>query len=133
MLNGEEIPTATGLVGRWSVVVVSGILRNPVYAGRVRWNDDEYAGEHEAILPEGTFEAARELIAQRADMAPRSKSTPHLLSGIARCGKCGRNLVTHRTKLKAPGKFSISYRHATSRTGDPCLTIHKTASSSPRW
>jgi site-specific DNA recombinase len=110
------------------VVVIASILRNPVYAGRVRSSGHEYAGEHEAILPEGTFEAAQELIAQRADMAPRSQGTSHLLSGIARCGRCRRNLVTHHTKLKTPGQFHVSYRHPSSRTGDQCLTIHKTAS-----
>ena len=71
MLNREQIPTATGLVGRWSVVVIASILRNPVYTGRVRSRGREYAGEHEAILPDGTFEAAQALIARRADMAPR--------------------------------------------------------------
>lgn len=128
MLNREQIPTTTGLVGRWSVVVISSMLRNPVYAGRVRSGGREYDGEHEAILPAGVFEAAQELIAQRADMAPRSQSTSHLLSGIARCGKCRRNLVTHHTKLKTPGQFHVSYKHGSSRTGEPCLGIHKTAS-----
>jgi site-specific DNA recombinase len=128
LLNREQIPTATGLVGRWSVVVIAGILRNPVYAGRVRSNGREYDAEHEAILPEGTFDAAQELIARRADMSPRGQGTPHLLSGLARCGECRRNLVTHVTKLKAPGQVNVSYKHATSRTGEPCLSIHKTAS-----
>ena len=127
LLNREKIPTATGLIGRWSAVVVSSILRNPVYAGRIRWDDDEYDGAHEAILSDGMFEAAQALAEERAEMAPRSKSSPHLLSGIARCGQCHRNLVTHLTKATKPGKFHVSYRHATSRTGEPCLTIHKTA------
>jgi hypothetical protein len=99
-----------------------------VYAGRVRSSGREYAGEHEALLPEGTFEAAQELIAQRADMAPRSQGSSHLLSGVARCGKCRRNLVTHHTKLKTPGQFHVSYKHPSSRTGEPCLGIQKTAS-----
>lgn len=127
LLNRDKIPTATGLVGRWSVVVVSSILRNPVYGGRIRWGDGDFEGLHEAVLPDGTFEAAQTLAEERAELAPRAKSTPHLLSGIARCGRCHRNLVTHRTKLSSPGKFHVSYRHATSRTGEPCLTIHKTA------
>ena len=127
LLNHEKIPTATGLVGRWSVVVVAQMLRNPIYAGRVRSGGREYDGEHEALLPEGTFETAQELIARRADMAPRSQTTSHLLSGVARCGKCQRNLVTHRTKLKAPGALYISYRHGNSRTGDRCLSVHRAA------
>ena len=91
LLNHDKILTATGLVGRWSIAVTAKMLRNPVYAGRVRSNGCEYPGEHKAILPEGTFEAAQELIAQRAAIAPRSQSTSHLLSGIARCGKYRRN------------------------------------------
>jgi site-specific DNA recombinase len=47
LLNREQIPTTTGLVGRWSVVVISSILRSPVYAGRVRSGGREYDGEHE--------------------------------------------------------------------------------------
>ena len=82
---------------------------------------------HDALLPEGTFEAAQELIAQRAAIAPRSQSTPHLLSGVARCGRCHHNLVIHRTKLKAEGQFHVSYGHRNSDTGDKCLSIHKTA------
>jgi len=127
VLNREGVSTATGLTGHWTAVVIASILRNPVYAGRVRSGRREYPGEHEAILAEGVFDATRELIAQRADMAPRSKSTPHLLSGIARCAECGRNLVTHHTKLNTPGQFHVSYRHPTSRTGASCLKIHKTA------
>ena len=107
--------------------MIAKILRNPVYAGRIRSSGREYAGQHEAVLPEGTFEAAQELIARRADMAPRSQGTSHLLSGIARCGKCRRNLVTHHTKLKTTGEFNVSYTHPGSRTGEPCLSVHKTA------
>lgn len=127
LLNHERVPTAMGLVGRWSLAVVAKILRNPVYAGRVRSHGRQYEGEHEAILGAGEFDAAQELIARRADMAPRSQSSSHLLSGLARCGKCRRNLVIHRTKLKQPGAFHVSYRHPSSNTGAACVTVQRTA------
>ena len=127
LLNREQVPTKTGLVGRWSAMVVSNILRNPVYAGKVRSGERVFAGLHEAILPDGMFEVAGELIVQRARLAPRCQSTPHLLSGIARCGECRRNLVIHRNRPKPKGTLHVSYRHATSQTGERCLSIHKTA------
>jgi site-specific DNA recombinase len=127
LLNLERLPTATGLVGRWSVVVIANMLRNPVYAGRVRSTGREYEGEHEAILPEGSFAAAQELISQRSEMGRRSQSTRHLLSGIAKCGKCRRNLVTHHTKVRNTDRPHVSYKHRSPPTGDKCLSIQKSA------
>jgi site-specific DNA recombinase len=127
LLNNEGIPTATGLTGRWGMVVVSKILRNPVYAGRIRSGTKEFPGEHEAIVSAELFASAQDLMKQRAGMGPRGKSSPHLLSGIAKCGACGRNLTVHHTPNKNGGVPYVSYRHKTLITGDKCLAIQKVA------
>ena len=113
-LNDMGIPAAKN--DAWSPASVSGILQNPVYIGKIRWNarktvrkiedgeviktrprSDDYIlsnGLHEAIIPEDLFTAAETI---------RKKNPPHPigmkntvknpLSGIVRCQKCGRTMV----------------------------------------
>jgi site-specific DNA recombinase len=97
LLNAEGIPTAQGLEGRWGSNTTLRMLRNPLYAGRLRHRGEEYPGEQEPIVAGEMFAAAQELSRQRAEMAPRAKNSPYLLSGLLKCGQCGRNLITHQT------------------------------------
>lgn len=127
LLNAEGVPTARGLQGRWGSNTVLRLLRNPVYAGRVRHRGEEYAGEHEAIVSAELFGAAQELSRQRAGLAPRAKHSPHLLSGLLRCGRCGRNLVTHETIRRAGGEAFLSYRHKQGAALPRCAPFQRSA------
>ena len=111
LLNAEGIPTAQGLQGRWGSNTVLRMLHNPLYAGRVRHCGLEYPGEHEPIISAELFSAAQELSRQRARMAPRAKSSPYLLSGLLKCGQCGRALIIHQTPGRTGKPPFLSYRH----------------------
>jgi site-specific DNA recombinase len=129
LLNRESIRGQSGQTDAWRQSTIARMLRNPIYAGRVRIKQKEFAGEHEAIIEPELFAATQELAKRRADMAPRTKNTPHLLSGIATCGQCGRNLRTHQQVSRIGSIPYVSYRHTRTATSTPCLTIYKAATA----
>ncbi len=90
LLNREHVPTKTGAA--WSSNSVDGVLKNPVMIGRVPHNGESYAGNHEGIVDEETFQAAQGRFAARAGVHHRMLTSRMLLSGVARCGRCGRLL-----------------------------------------
>jgi site-specific DNA recombinase len=130
VLNQEGLATRQGLRGHWRPLVVSNMLRNPVYAGRVRLNDTSFAGEHAAIISAELFAAAQSLIAERSKLAPRGRSSPHLLSGVARCGNCGKRLAIHQTVRGAGKQPYLTYRHGANHLQGEgaCLGVDKSAS-----
>ncbi|MDR1404289.1 MAG: recombinase family protein [Candidatus Methanoplasma sp.] len=54
-LNNSFIPSKRG--GRWTGQSVSNILRNPTYAGYIRWDGIVRIGEHAAIIDRSIFES----------------------------------------------------------------------------
>ena len=92
----------------WSAVTVFDILRNSVYIGRIGFRGASYQGPHAALVNQDIFEAAKTLLAARADVAwkRRSNTSDYLLSGIVRCGKCGnRFLGTVAHGRKGPYRY----------------------------
>ena len=115
-LNAMKIPAKNG--GAWSASNVRGILVNPVYVGKVRWNfrpavkriengemtksrpmakDGEYIlvdGLHPAIVSEEIFQQAQKRFHSNAS-APVHYNKPmkNPLAGIVYCAKCGHAMV----------------------------------------
>lgn len=113
-LNDMKIPTVNG--GDWTPATVQGILSNPVYIGKIRWNARKTVkksengqikktrpratdyivsdGLHEAIVPEDLYELAQK---RRQKNPPRPvsiyKEIKNPLSGLVVCSKCGRKMV----------------------------------------
>jgi DNA invertase Pin-like site-specific DNA recombinase len=88
-LNRRKVPVPTGAA--WHETRLKRMLRNPAYIG-LRVHRGQVVGDASwpAILDRETFDA----IAARFDDPARAKyrgghDLAHLLSGIARCGKCG--------------------------------------------
>jgi hypothetical protein len=105
-LTEAGITAAKG--GPWRAVSVRQVLLNPVYMGKVRFNDEVYDGIHEPIISEDTWQEAaawRTVKLRRPNgagpgkrrAAPgtnngggRSPVNGHLLTkGLLRCGVCG--------------------------------------------
>jgi DNA invertase Pin-like site-specific DNA recombinase len=66
------------------------ILRNPLYIGKVLYQDEQYPGEHEAIISEETFQKAQNILVEnRPDwkMTKKAKNIG-LLTGLLRCKAC---------------------------------------------
>lgn len=115
-LNKMQIPTAKGK--DWVQSSIRGILSNPVYTGKIRWNfrpqvkkmvDGKPAkerpranssdwqiidGRHEAIVDQDVFDRAQIIISEIPSApAPKSLGIKNPLASIIVCGKCGRKMV----------------------------------------
>jgi site-specific DNA recombinase len=101
-LAADKVPTLKG--GKWHGATVRVILRNPIYIGRLRHNDEVCEGEHEPIIDEGTWHKAQALAGQRARTYGRGRppAGSHLFrKGMLRC-ECGEAMVprTDRNRTK---------------------------------
>jgi len=99
-LNRDGVPGKRG--GQWCPTGLRKVLRSPLYIGRVNCDGDTVPGEHEAIIDPELYEVTQALLNQRSTLPPRSHQSQHLLSGIAKCGKCGRRLVAHYAQRRTP-------------------------------
>lgn len=73
----------------WNMVSVRRMMDNCIYVGRINFRGQEHPGAHEAIISEETWQAYRRARAQRATIPPKTKASPHTLSGVVKCGHCG--------------------------------------------
>lgn len=86
--------TARGIVGKrgrpFVGNVIGNMLRRPVYAGRRTWRGQDMGeGEWEPLVPVETFERVRAILDTPGRFHTRGTAPKYLLSGIARCGRCG--------------------------------------------
>lgn len=111
-LTAMGVPTYTG-AAEWAKDTIKAILTNPVYIGKVRWNDrmqvktmkngelitsrprsnhtDKYMlydGKHEAIIDEETFNAAS--LRFHSDKTKGNLKLKNILAGLLVCQKCGK-------------------------------------------
>ena len=112
-LDAEGIPSPSGRL--WQACTVTDILRNPTYAGMIRWsyrptirrmvdgdivterpvNKDmpRREGKHEAIIDKKTYDAAQTILSSRAKApVPKSTQIKNPLVGIVYCSDCGRSM-----------------------------------------
>ena len=90
-LNERGITTRRG--GRWSVVSIRDILKNPVYIGTYTRFGLRLPRSHEAIIDAVTYRAARDIVESRRPRGRVSRAEPYLLSGIAFCDYCGNKMM----------------------------------------
>jgi site-specific DNA recombinase len=100
----NDVGSRTRSGRRFSQSTVANILRNPFYKGSVVYKQGEqsqdageiYDGQHEAIVSKEVWNLCRKVSEQRTKGTPQSyqQQTYHvyLLTGIACCDLCGRNL-----------------------------------------
>ena len=81
---------------RWTQKHVYRLLTDRKYVGKVVHRGVAYAGEHEAIIPEGLFEQVGEVLRENCVRAqPNANKGQHqvkrwaMLRGLMRCGHCG--------------------------------------------
>lgn len=110
-LNRDGIASPKGK--GWCKTTLHGILTNETYTGTLVWGKTSSRGTEPirventwpAIIDRDTFNKAQALLKSRAFavMHPRRIASRYLLSGLARCGHCGKALVGQDAK---GGKFS---------------------------
>ena len=121
LLNSEGLATKTGVP--FSARTVIHMLSNPIYVGRVVFKDNSYPGLHETLVDEQTFAAAARILAERGESQALKRGHPadYLLSGVVRCGQCGRAFIGTSAKGRSRRYHyytcSTRYRYGT-RTCD---------------
>ena|SRR5690606_37964266 len=108
----------------FNVLGVKNILTNPIYIGKIRFNQLEDWAEKrrkgkntEYILADGTHEPIISLeqwenvqrIMKKRSYKPVRSHTPFILAGLLRCPKCGYGMVAGRSK----GSSGQTYRYTT--------------------
>ncbi len=92
-LNARRKRTRSG--GRWGVVAVRDVLRNPAYIGTYRRFGLRIPSSYEPIVSPSVFRQAQDRLLERGP-AQRLESRPpsvFLLSGLLVCGYCGRRMM----------------------------------------
>lgn len=115
--------------GEWGKSTITRILQNPVYIGKIRWNNtvtERYLaddgstkkrrvksgnsilvdGKHEPLVDEREFNSIQGAF-RASSPVPECYDMVNPLSGLLRCLKCGRSIVYVSPSKKAPrAKFS---------------------------
>jgi site-specific DNA recombinase len=112
LLNLQGVPTKTGV--QWGENSIRAILSNPLVSGQLRLKAEGRVveGQQEAIISREQFDLAQEILSGRQKYPNRSQQSKYLLSGLARCGNCGRRLAAHtiyQGKKRTPYTF---YHHS---------------------
>ena len=90
-LNERGIPTRRG--GKWNIVTIRDILKNPTYTGTYTRFGLRLPRAHEPIIPPDVFRAAQAVTTSRRPVGRVSKSEPFLLSGLVYCDYCGNKMM----------------------------------------
>ncbi len=121
LLNSEGLATKAGVP--FSAHTVIHMLGNPIYVGKVVFKDNSYPGLHESLVEEETFAAVQRILRERGDSQALKRGHPadYLLSGVVRCGQCGRAFIgtsaKGRSNLYHYYTCSTRYRYGTRTCG----------------
>ncbi len=91
------------------------MIRNPIYRGVVRFNQQEYPSTHDALVERDIWDKANAAVMVMRDSAPATRMMVdrdahlHLLKGVVFCGTCNRTLVPHDSGRK--GADGRPYRY----------------------
>jgi site-specific DNA recombinase len=85
----------TGRDSEWTSANLGRAMRSPHLAGLRRHHEDLHVGEWEPVLDRETWERVRATLGRNKHRGGGGRR--YLLTGVARCGKCGHGLSTLRT------------------------------------
>jgi site-specific DNA recombinase len=83
----------------WSKMALDYILRNPIYCGLIRFNEERFKGEQEALIEEVLYAKVQSLRRDRSHGSTKL-SRVFLLKGLVRCSDCGSWMTPHYTQKK---------------------------------
>ena len=100
--------------GTWHQGTIAKILASPLYGGRIPFNDEVLAGEHEPIVDPSVWDEARQLreALKRTPGKGRGRyPTGQYLfrKGHLRCGTCGDAMVPTTKATRTPGRLYEAY------------------------
>jgi site-specific DNA recombinase len=82
--------------GAWGLGAISRVLANPAYAGTYQYGGSQVAGAIPAIVSAEEFAQVQQRRRGRTGRPDRARPGQYLLSGLARCGRCGRPVAGSR-------------------------------------
>ncbi|MGL5029397.1 MAG: recombinase family protein [Wolbachia pipientis] len=86
------------------------IITNPIYMGKIRHYEKQYKGKHEAIIEEGKWQKAQELIKNQPYR--KAKYEEALLKGIIKCKSCNANMtLTYAKKENKRYRYYVCNNH----------------------
>jgi site-specific DNA recombinase len=83
----------------WSKTQLDYILRNAIYCGLIRFNEQRFKGEQEALIEEVLFTKVQSLRRDRSHGSTKL-SRVFLLKGLIRCSDCGSWTTPHYTQKR---------------------------------
>ena len=83
----------------WSKTEIDYILRNPIYCGLIRFNEQRFKGEQEALIEEALYTKVQSLRRDRSHGSTKL-SRIFLLKGLIRCSDCGSWMTPHYTQKR---------------------------------
>ena len=98
------------------------MLKNPYYAGVIRYNGIEYDGAHEALIDLETFNKVQNII-QSHHNGERTREHPHFLKGLVYCWNCKSRMVVTHAKSHTGNVypyFICAGRHRTKSSRQTC-------------
>jgi site-specific DNA recombinase len=81
-----------------------GLLSNVVYLGQVRYHEDVYPGEHQAIVDQEVFRQVQRALERNAHRRGRDRNDPALLRGLLYCAACDCPMV-YRYAVKGQRRY----------------------------
>lgn len=110
--------------------VVREILKRKTYAGYIRWNDNEYKGEHEAII---TLERWQEAQDEFDNRSIHRGDSHYLLSGLVFCGECGSKMRYQKWNKNNACKLVCYSTQKSNRQSKAYLVKDKDCASKKYW
>ncbi len=113
--------------GSWkNAAMISKVLQNSTYIGKVRYAGEEYEGQHEPIITMEVWEATQirlqEVMRGLSDHQKSPFKATQLLTGLIWCGDCGARYFYHCCIHKNSKGEKVKYEHYTCYT----RAAHKT-------
>ncbi|KEF40474.1 site-specific recombinase, DNA invertase Pin [Schinkia azotoformans MEV2011] len=115
--------------GDWHVDTVRDIANNPVYAGYLTYNKDDYKkpprekklfeGVHERIISREEFWELQDILDKRRTFGGKRETSNYYFSSILKCGRCGHSMSGHKAGTNNKDKC---YRCSGKKAGKKCTS-----------
>lgn len=105
--------------GVWDPKAMRRVLKSKVYCGYIRYRDNYYKAEHDAIIDEETYKKSVKLLEQRAEqfkltgVKPGAQTT--YFGGLLHCKHCGGKYTKHLNSRYREGKPKVYWYSCYSR------------------
>jgi len=94
--NMHKLPGPDGTLSAeprlFTTASIRGILHNPFYTGKVKYNDELFPGTHEPLVSQEIFDTVQVTLKKNSGRSETLRLRPerqYLLKGLVRCAHCG--------------------------------------------